>query len=436
MLFNRINIFFVLVSSFMFIIAVVLAYFSFTDSIENFMFFSLFWALLWIGFLWLGYKLWKSNSLIVDWYRILTNWKYKWDWSNWTANWNWEFILSDWTVLKWLFKNWKLNWKWRIIDINWEVLDSNFIDWVCNWKFKLVFPTWESLIWNFVWWRKNWECKHIFKDWCSLSWNYVDDLPQWEFTIVTSDWSVFKSHYVHWKSVWELIPVDISGDSSLKDVYSNIDIEKLKQFLAKLHTILDKYLLDLDNLIKNEKNKSNKSFVEVLTENINECKNNLIKLSDTDSVLKEILEKDIDNLEKSREKIDSFNWDESQKVIYHIYATNRVNWYFDLVKSVFKKHGVKLRDKSKYSYWEYYHNLQRLTKSFNNFIVKSHNAISYVNNIRNFIAKSDDPNIYDEVLLNVDKLYKDYYHQYKKFIDINDSLEIYFNDFWKFHIKW
>ena len=90
-----------------------LLYFSFTDSIENFMFFSLFWALLWIGFLWLGYKLWKSNSLIVDWYRILTNWKYKWDWSNWSANWNWEFILSDWTVLKWLFKNWKLNWKMK-----------------------------------------------------------------------------------------------------------------------------------------------------------------------------------------------------------------------------------------------------------------------------------------------------------------------------------
>lgn len=436
MLFNRINIFFVLVSSFMFIIAIVLAYFSFTDSIENFMFFSLFWALLWIGFLWLGYKLWKSNSLIVDWYRILTNWKYKWDWSNWSANWNWEFILSDWTVLKWLFKNWKLNWKWRVIDIDWKVLDCNFIDWVCNWKFKLVFPTWESLIWNFVWWRKNWECKHIFKDWCSLSWNYVDDLPQWVFTIVTSDWSVFKSHYVHWKGVWESIPVDINGDSSLKDVYSNIDIEKFKQFLEKLHTILDKYLLDLDNLIKNEKNKSNKSFVEILTENINECKYNLSKLSDTDSVLKELLVKDINNLEESLEKMDSFNWDESQKVIYHIYATNRVNWYFDLVKSVFKKHGVKLRDKSKYSYWEYYHNLQRLTKSFNNFIVKSHNAISYVNNIRNVIAKSDDPNIYDEVLLNVDKLYKDYYHQYKKFIDISDSLEIYFNDFWKFHIKW
>jgi hypothetical protein len=60
-------------------------------------------------------------------------------------------------------------------------------------------------------------------------------------------------------------------------------------------------------LIKNEKNKSNKSFVEILTENINECKSNLSKLSDTDSVLKEILEKDINNFEKSREKMDSFN---------------------------------------------------------------------------------------------------------------------------------
>jgi hypothetical protein len=63
----------------------------------------------------------------------------------------------------------------------------------------------------------------------------------------------------------------------------------------------------MDNLLKNKKNKSNKSLVEILTENINECKNNLSKLSDTDSVLKEILERDIDNLEKSREKIDSFN---------------------------------------------------------------------------------------------------------------------------------
>jgi hypothetical protein len=43
--------------------------------------------------------------------------------------------------------------------------------------------------------------------------------------------------------------------------------------------------------------------------------------------------------------------------------------------------------------------------------------------------------IYDKIKVTVKKLYDDYYNQFKKFIEINDSLDIYFDEFWKFHTK-
>lgn len=434
---NRKLIFFAVVSSFMFISATVSAYVWYTESAEILYFISLFWFLIWIAFLVIGYKTSITDVKFVNWYYVWSNWnKYKWDWSNWSANWNWRFELSDWSILEWVFKDWKLNWEWKSIFTNWEIWEWNFIDWVPNWKFKVICSNWDIITWNFVWWKKHWVCKHIFKKWWSLSGNYTDDLPDWDFTIVTGNCSIFKAHYEHWKKIWELEPIDVKDKYSLVDDYSNVDAEKLKDLMDYLSPLLHKYQLDINTLLKNRKNKFKKSFDEKISDVLVDWNEILRKLSDNDFILKEIVEKDIDYLEKILEKIKSFNWCESKSNLEYISASNHVNWYFDLVKSVFKKHHVKLRDKTKYSYWEYYQNLQKLNKNYNNFVVKLNDASFYVFNIRNNISKSDDPMIYDKIKVTVKKLYDDYYNQFKKFIEINDSLDIYFDEFWKFHTKW
>ena len=101
---NRKLIFFAVASSFMFISATVSAYVWYTESAEKFYFISLFWFLIWIAFLVIGYKTSITDVKFVNWYYVWSNWnKYKWDWANWSANWNWRFELSDWSILEWVF---------------------------------------------------------------------------------------------------------------------------------------------------------------------------------------------------------------------------------------------------------------------------------------------------------------------------------------------
>ena len=418
-----------------------------------------------------------------DWYYILKNWnKYSWDWSNWNANWKWKLILSDESVLLWSFKNWKLNWLWKIFDSDWNKSEWEFVNWVLNWKWKITFSNWNIYEWNFINWKLNWEwkmsftnwalwewnfvdwkpswkvravlengdirtwtlldyrwnwyCKHIFKEWWSLSGTYIDDLPDWEFTVVTNNCSVYKATYDHWKKIWDLVLVH-SGDDD-KPIWAKFfetNKAKIDDLNLYIQSTCEKFSKDLNSLMKKYSSKNGESIIDSCKRDLKETELCLTNLSKDNIILVEILNKDIERLKNTISKLQSFKWNESDNDVGLIVISNYVNRYADLLKSIFKKHRIKLRDKAKFSYWEYYQHVLKNAKIFNRIIVSWDEIKAYVKSISDILISSNDPKIFDKVKSKISKLYQDYLDLFENYYLLTKEFKRYDINFWKHYSK-
>ena len=217
--------------------------------------------------------------------------------------------------------------------------------------------------------------------------------------------------------------------------YINANKDKVDDLFKYIQSVVDKSKKDSEALKRKYYGKNNLSSLDLYIKDLRNSESYLSKIPKDKIILIEILTKDIEHTKSLIVNLQSIDWKDAKDDAWFIHAADEINQSVDSLKSILKKHRVKLIDKTRFSYWEYYQYALKYANFHKKIIATWIDIDTYIKSIPGILASSDDLKIYRKIKLKISKLFDDYLNLCNESYIFEREFNKYNKDFWKFHTK-